>query len=48
MPATSRNVAIEADYLPEAEGAYVVVHMDMLVGQFVKCSNLQAYVSVKF
>ena len=48
VPATSRNVVIEADYLTEAEGVFVVGHMEMLVRQFVKCSNLQAYISVRF
>ena len=36
VPATSCDIAIEADSLLETEGVFVVVFMDVLVGQFVK------------
>ena len=48
VPATSRDATTEADYLPETEGMCVVVHMDVLVVQFVQCSNWKAYVNVSF
>ena len=32
VSATSCHPAIEADYLPETEGMFVVVHMDVFVG----------------
>ena len=48
VPATFSDPAIEADYLIETEGVFVVVHMDRLVGQFVKDSNWKAYVNVSF